>query len=80
MASVTPKRESLISAGVMEQRDGHYYFTQDYLFGSPSTAAAVVLGRSANGWVEWKDKNGATLSEVHRDSNESSDPSDDELQ
>ncbi|WP_419195173.1 DUF4357 domain-containing protein, partial [Novipirellula herctigrandis] len=33
-----------------------------------STAAAVVLGRNANGWVEWKDKNGATLSEVHRDS------------
>ncbi|KAA1260412.1 GIY-YIG catalytic domain protein [Rubripirellula obstinata] len=66
-ASVTPKREALLAAGVLEERNGDYYFTQDYLYGSPSTAAAVVLGRTANGWVEWKDKNGATLSEVHRD-------------
>ncbi|WP_417733009.1 GIY-YIG nuclease family protein [Rosistilla oblonga] len=67
IASVTPRRDKLRSAGVMEERNGEYVFTQDYLFTSPSTAAAVVLGRSANGWVEWKDKNGATLSEVHRD-------------
>jgi len=33
-------------------------------------SAAVVLGRTANGWVEWKDKNGATLSEIHRDTDE----------
>jgi hypothetical protein len=57
------------TAGVLEERSGEYVFTQDYLFTSPSTAAAVVLGRTANGWVEWKDKNGATLSDIHRDTN-----------
>jgi hypothetical protein len=77
-ASVTPKREALLAAGVLEERNGDYYFTQDYLYGSPSTAAAVVLGRTANGWVEWKDKNGATLSEVHRDMDDASDIADDE--
>ena len=64
--SVTPQREKLLAAGVLEERDGNYFFTQDFLFSSPSMAAAVVLGRTANGWVEWKDKAGATLSDVHR--------------
>ncbi|MBL7983188.1 MAG: GIY-YIG nuclease family protein [Flavobacteriales bacterium] len=41
-------------------------FTKDYEFTSPSTAAAVVLGRSANGWTEWKDAEGRTLDEVRR--------------
>lgn len=31
-----------------------------------STAAALVLGRSANGWTEWKDAEGRTLDEVRR--------------
>lgn len=77
MSSVTPQREKLLSAGVLEERNGEFVFTQDYLFTSPSTAAAVVLGRTANGWVEWKDKNGATLSEIHRDTNETDDVSED---
>jgi len=42
----------------------HYRFTQDYAFSSPSTAAAVVLGRSANGRIEWKDGLGRTLKEL----------------
>jgi hypothetical protein len=33
-------------------------------FSSPSTAAAVVLGRSANGRVEWKAADGRTLKEI----------------
>jgi hypothetical protein len=41
-------------------------FAKDYEFTSPSTAAAVVLGRSANGWTEWKDAEGKTLDEVKR--------------
>lgn len=36
-------------------------FTQPYTFDSPSTAAGVLLGRSANGRVEWKDAEGRTL-------------------
>ena len=57
----------------MEERDGEYVFMQDSLFSSPSTAAAVVLGRMANGWVEWKDERGQTLNDVYRAPTESGD-------
>jgi hypothetical protein len=44
--------------------DGQFFkFDADYDFDSPSAAAAVILGRSANGRVEWKMKDGRTLSE-----------------
>ncbi|GAB5406656.1 MAG: GIY-YIG nuclease family protein [Aureliella sp.] len=76
-SSVNPQREKLLTAGVIEETNGEYVFTQDYLFSSPSTAAAVVLGRTANGWVEWKDKDGSTLSEIHRDTHEAKASSDD---
>lgn len=36
-------------------------FMKDYLFASPSTAAGVVMGRSANGLMEWKTSQGETL-------------------
>jgi hypothetical protein len=53
-------RQELIANGVLELDAGLYRFTQDYSFSSPSTAA-VVLGRSANGRIEWKDAQGRTL-------------------
>jgi hypothetical protein len=54
-------RQELIANGVLTLESGLYRFTQDYAFSSPSTAAAVVLGRSANGRIEWKDAQGRTL-------------------
>ncbi|MHC1686952.1 MAG: DUF4357 domain-containing protein [Methanothrix sp.] len=42
-------------------------FAQDYLFNSPSTAAGVVQGRSANGRIDWKDKNCKTLKEFQEE-------------
>ena len=59
-------RNKLIEGGVIIEENGHYRFTQDYLFSTPSGAAAVVLGRTSNGWVEWKSKDGKTLHEVKR--------------
>lgn len=38
--------------------------TKDYLFNSPSYAASFVLGSSANGRTEWKNKAGVTLKEL----------------
>ena len=38
--------------------------TQDYVFDSPSSAAAAFLGRPANGRTEWKDNHGKTLKEL----------------
>jgi hypothetical protein len=57
-------RQELISNGVLEVQGGLYEFSQDYSFSSPSTAAAVVLGSSANGRVEWKAADGRTLKEI----------------
>lgn len=57
-------RQELIQNGVLQREDDHFHFTQDYAFSSPSAAAAVVLGRSANGRVEWKDARNRTLKEL----------------
>jgi hypothetical protein len=57
-------RQELIANGVMALEGSVYRFTQDYSFSSPSTAAAVVLGRSANGRIEWKDAQGRTLKDI----------------
>lgn len=46
--------------------DGKIIMTSDKTFTSPSTAACFCLGRSANGWIEWKDKEGNTLDLVYR--------------
>lgn len=39
-------------------------FLKDIIFSSPSTAAAMILGRNANGLKEWKNKNGKSLKEI----------------
>ncbi len=57
-------RQSLLEQGVLEDAGTVFRLTQDYLFNSPSTAAGVLLGRSANGRTEWKDVSGRTLREI----------------
>jgi hypothetical protein len=57
-------RQELIANGVLALEGMGYRFSQDYPFSSPSTAAAVILGRSANGRIEWKDAMGRTLKEL----------------
>jgi hypothetical protein len=57
-------RQELIGNGVLARDGDHFLLSQDYVFSSPSTAAAVVLGRSANGRIEWKDAKGRTLKDL----------------
>jgi len=57
-------REKLIDSGVMKIEANQYRITQNYSFSSPSTAASVVMGRSANGRTEWKNKSGETLKSI----------------
>lgn len=59
-------REQLVTDGVLVQQGMQYVFTRDYLFSSPSMAAIAVLGRSANGWMEWKTEHGQTLDGAKR--------------
>lgn len=50
-------RQRLIDEGVLvEEAGGRLRFLQQYAFRSPSAAAAVVLGRTSNGRVEWRVK------------------------
>lgn len=60
-------RKELQSKEVLVSRGDRLEFTQDYLFNSPSTAAGVVQGRSANGRIDWKDNSGRTLKEFQED-------------
>ena len=55
------KRQDLIDKGIVVQKGNKLVFCQDCLITSPSTAAGIVMGRSANGRTEWKDEKGTTL-------------------
>lgn len=63
-AYISEARSGLVENGVLRLDRDRYVFTQDYPFASPSTAAGVVLGRSANGRIEWKAKDGRTLKAI----------------
>lgn len=57
-------RNQLISDGIVKtDNNGNYIFISNHLFNSPSSAAAAVMGRSANGLKEWKNKDGISLGE-----------------
>ena len=61
---VSQRRKSLLGLGVLKPDGTALLLAQDYTFDSPSTAAAVLLGRTANGRIEWKDGQGHTLKEI----------------
>jgi Domain of unknown function (DUF4357) len=63
-AYLIAKRDQMIEAGLLAPEAGVLRLTQDYAFDSPSQAAAVLLGRSANGRTEWTDENGRTLKSI----------------
>ncbi len=57
-------RQRLIQDKTLVERDDVYVFTRDVEFSSPSAAAAVVHGGSANGLTAWKDNSGKSLKEL----------------
>ena len=59
-------RDPLVTEGILAAQGGMLVFTRDHLFASPSMVAMALMGRSANGWVEWKAANGRTLDELKR--------------
>ena len=62
-------REKLKDEGILKEQGTVLEFTEDYLFKSPSAAAAVILARRANGWTEWKTKDKKTIDETIRQTN-----------
>lgn len=59
-------RKKLKDDNIIIQQDNIYIFKEDFVFGSPSAAAAAILGRRANGWTEWKNTEGKTIDEIYR--------------
>ena len=54
-------RQQLIDDRTLKTEVDFYAFTHDYTFSSPSTAASVIMGISANGLIVWKDKKGKSI-------------------
>ena len=61
---ISSLRKDLIEQGVVQPEGDHFTFGEDYVFSSPSTAAAVVQGGNANGRKDWKTEKGVTLKEL----------------
>jgi hypothetical protein len=57
-------RKDLLAQGVIVDQGQYYAFAQDQVFTSPSTAAGVILGRTANCRIEWKNSQGTTLKQL----------------
>lgn len=59
-------RQRLLDSGAMRAEGDGVIFEKDELFRSPSMAALALMGRTCNGWVDWKAKDGRTLDQVKR--------------
>jgi hypothetical protein len=62
--TVLAQRKVFIEDGTLVEKSGFYLFTKDVEFSSPSAAAAVIHGGSANGLVAWKTQDGITLKQL----------------
>jgi Domain of unknown function (DUF4357) len=66
--NVLALRQRLIADGSLIREERVYRFTKDVEFSSPSAAAAVIEGGSANGLIEWRTKDGRVLKELDEQS------------
>ena len=64
-SSAGVSRSNLIAKYCSKEVNG-FRLKCDIVCDSPSTAAGYALGRSANGWKEWKDGDGITLDTAYR--------------
>ena len=61
--AIAPRRR-LVEEATLVQEGSHLVFRADTEFSSPSAAATVVHGGSANGLLAWKTKDGRTLKQL----------------
>lgn len=61
---VTAQRKQLLVEGTLVEREGFLLFTKDAEFTSPSAAAVVIHGGSANGLTAWKTNEGKSLKQL----------------
>ena len=67
VSSISPSfiklKQLLVDKGILILNGDVYEFVEDYIFSSTYSAAVMVMGRNANGLLEWKLPNGTTLKE-----------------
>ncbi|WEV68918.1 GIY-YIG nuclease family protein [Bifidobacterium sp. ESL0775] len=64
----TRLRQNLVDSGDLVESDERVWTLKKSIeFKSPSGAADFVLGGSNNGWVEWRDRAGRSMSELYRE-------------
>ena len=61
---VVAQRKQLIADGTLINKDDFLVFTKDAEFSSPSAAAAVIHGGSANGLTAWKAEGSKSLKQL----------------
>lgn len=59
--SLIKMRMRLINKGIISS---DFIFLTDYIFTSPSVAASIVMGRSANGRTEWKTADNRNIKDI----------------
>ena len=59
--SLKKLRSSLLKKGIVDE---NMMFTRDHIFSSPSLAASVVQGRSANGRTEWRNAEHKSIKDI----------------
>lgn len=66
--SINEQRSRLLESGalIFDAENNMHILKEKESFNSPSAAAVFVLGGSQNGWTEWVDSSGRTLSSVYR--------------
>lgn len=64
---IVADRNRLIADGALVEKDGLLTFTRDVEFSSPSAAAAVIHGGSANGLIAWKSQEGKSLKQLDQE-------------
>ena len=59
--NIVKLRTSLLEKGIIDENNT---FVTNHIFTSPSTASAIVMGRSSNGKADWKTDNGESLNDI----------------
>lgn len=63
---IEAQRAALEADGVLGREGDRLAFLRDYVFASPSGAACLIRGRTANGWDNWRDAANRSLDQIER--------------
>jgi hypothetical protein len=59
--SIRKEKEQMLLSGLLVPENDLLKLTKDYVFSSPSRAAAMIFANSSNGLVAWQTKSGVSL-------------------